>query len=191
MNRRISWIDALLIEWASWMRDHSRWQGWGAGIDRIEASDGKMPKAPGSYSDRVLSEVIACEANRHGRPSRVHVHILTLPRIERRVLVMRFAGTPQPAQRKVQKVGPYQQQDNHPRPVEFEWSGQTAMAVVAVTLGIELDDAYLHLDAAKLRIMFRMEHDRAIRAGTFMPDGGMSREDYLAFFAQKFANDAA
>lgn len=191
MNRRISWIDALLNEWFAWLRDNSRWEGWGSGIDRIEASDGKMPKAPGSYSDRVLSEAIACEANRHGRPSRVHTHILNLPILERRVLVMRFAGTPQPVERKAPRAGPYQQHDTHQRPREIEWSGQTPVAVVATALGLDLEDAYLHLDAAKLRIMFRMEHDRAIRAGTFMPDGGMSREDYLAFFAQKFANDAA
>lgn len=188
MNRRISWIDALLMEWASWMRDHARWQGWGGGIDRIEASDGKMPKAPGSYSDRVLSELIACEANRHGRPSRVHVHILALPQFERRVVMLRYAGRPIEIERKAPKVGPYHHApERQEGPRDLTWSGPMAFVQVAEFTGRAVSTECDALDRAKLRLMFRMEVDRLIRGGTFVPDAGKTREQYAEFYEKREA----
>lgn len=139
---REHWIEPVLRAWASWVRDNARWQGWGSGVDRIEASDGPPPpREPGTHSDPVLAELQAMLHDRQGAHAKLHSYILDLPTAERRVTVARYCGIPRPVRSAVLNANFVVPHGTVPTVclLDYVWSGPLRLRTVADVTGLSED----------------------------------------------------
>lgn len=185
MRHRIPWIEELLSQWAGWVRDNARWQGWGSGIDRADESAGHLKRGPGSHSNPVLAELMAVLANRHGRYARVHEHVMGLPIRERQVLVARYCGRPVAVPDKVRQGNLSAHDQRRVCLLEYAWSGLLPWEDVAQDLGMNAEDVDAAHFCGKWRLEFRLLVDQSIRTGAFRPDGRVMDEPELVALRQR------
>lgn len=80
--------EELLIQWGAWAAIHARAVGW-TSADVMEPSAMRLPRDPGTHSDKVLAEILAREgSNGNERDSDLAVRQIN-PEC-RTVLVMRY-----------------------------------------------------------------------------------------------------
>lgn len=209
------YIERRLKEWAEWVRDKGRWQGFGSGVDRCALADpGRASqRMPGTYSDPTPAETMLAAFDRQGRHAQLHRHILGLETVERRVVAARYLGRPQavpstlehglvhktwvPPTWTVDAEGKSQRIAGHfiTQPfclLDYVWSGYQSWAGVAATLDLPESTCRTAHDHAKDRIQKALNVDTVIRTGGFVPDGGRwTREAYLDYLAEQIILDAA
>lgn len=180
MRRREPWIEYALKRWSDWVRDNARWQGWGSGVDIVDALENAgwgRGRTPGVYANPVLAELLAMLHAGQGRHARMHAEITGLPTTERRVLVARYCGRPVPVERLMRSDMDVPPSNRKPQKVcwlEYAWSGgPLAFAEIARLLGLAPSTCHDALARAKLRLQWRLEVRQSIRSGAFMPDGTM------------------
>lgn len=195
------WIERRLTEWASWVRDKGRWQGWGSGVDRSALADPgrSTQRMPGTYSDPTLAEIMLLMFDQQGRHARLHHHILSLPQLERRVVAARYCGQPRPVQSTREHAMPpagltMKDLERGVTPIclmDYVWSGTQAWAQVALTLDVPESTCRGAHSRAQDRLQKQLNVDIVIRCGGFVPDGGRDRETYLDHLAEQIILHAA